>query len=447
MNTLFLPLEVFHREYLGKLSLGLEVLQTNSDAKVILGYNQIVRTLALGGENKGVYYEIKGKTKKGMEYLSEIKLLGNYCVAQDEEAGISYTNFEDFIFFRSEMYGLDFFDFFFAWGKDDYEFIKFYTRNSTVTGSPRLSFWNRRVSTIYEKEIIDCRTRYGEYILIITGFATANSIMSEKETRNQYRSHSYNQSSYIAREKRRSWQQEGIRETDKIIHYILKNSNKNIVIRPHPSENIAYWEEKAKNNRIFVDRNIEVSPILLGANKILHSGSTLALEALFLGCDIATYSPIIGESDYLKFANQLTFKIENYRDLDNFIFGKNTRINFDFEAFNTRAKYVGLKDPISLQANKINELLRKSPQIKISDLDSKKLNISQGRYFYRLKRRFNSGKSSYQLQHNSKRPKIQQQKIESDIVKLAKFFKTEYHVKVKEIAESTFELTSSQSKI
>jgi hypothetical protein len=121
-------MEVFAREYLGKLALSVELMR--NDFEVVIGHNHLVRSLALDSKKESIFYEIKGESSANMPHLLALKKNGICIVGQDEEAGISYSNFTDFIKFRPEVNNIDKFDSFFLWGEDDLSFYRTKSQNS-----------------------------------------------------------------------------------------------------------------------------------------------------------------------------------------------------------------------------------------------------------------------------------------------------------------------------
>ena len=120
-NGVFIPIEIMRREYISKLLLSIELLKKGMP--VIIGHKSPVIDLALKTKEPGIlFYKsmMSGQKKKIFKKLKE-KNFG--IVAQDEEAGIVYQNFEDFYNFRHSLKYIDKLDLFFTWGKDEYNFL------------------------------------------------------------------------------------------------------------------------------------------------------------------------------------------------------------------------------------------------------------------------------------------------------------------------------------
>lgn len=439
---LYLPMEIFPREYLGKLALACYVV--NPNVSVIFGYNHRVRQLALDAAQAGVYYEIKGRTQVGMEYLDQLRQSGFKLVAQDEEAGIAYRNWEDFVFWRQEASGTEFFDLFFSWGPKDYEGYsrKSHKENIRNTGSPRSVFWGHFGLNFYEEKVVELKELMGDYILIITGFATKNSLLSMGEVKKQYSQLGYNRNSWEARKSRISWQSEAEKLTFALIDKLVSKTNKHIVIRPHPAEDDSVWRNRYDNNeRITVTKNGESLPMVLAASAVFHTGSTVAFESISCGIPTFNYACLIGNGISSMSTNDLSINIEDLEEVGA-IFDKSTSRTLNWVQLHNLEPIVsgiGTTRSLDEQAKYISDLVRNLPlgtsQEKVSD-ESKRPLIDFDRFVSRLR----YGRSSYSRQHSHKRPNIELSRVEEDVKRLSNIFRLRKDFLVEELSESTFKL-------
>ena len=100
------------------------------------------------------------------------------------------------------------------------------------------------------------------------------------------------------------------------IEYLAKrNKNYDIILRPHPAENIEIWKillNKIPNVRVI--REDGVSLWIKDSFAILHNGCTTALEASFFKKPIITYIPF--KADFSrKLANDLGQKVTSLNAL------------------------------------------------------------------------------------------------------------------------------------
>jgi len=83
-------------------------------------------------------------------------------------------------------------------------------------------------------------------------------------------------------------------ETVKLISAFLANTDRDIVIRPHPSEKADIWRDLIKNNthRMSVVVGSDPVPWIKHAELMIHSDSTTGVEAAIMGTPSINVSPI-----------------------------------------------------------------------------------------------------------------------------------------------------------
>lgn len=438
-RTIFLPLEIFAREYLGKLALAVKLAE--HEREVVIGYNHLVRTLALECKQPAVFYEIKGKSQKDMGHLAKLRQKGICLVGQDEEAGISYVNFQDFEVLRPEVNGLKPFESFFAWGKDDLEaYSRTQDTNSILqTGSPRTAFWGTNGAEFYEDQIKSLRNTHGNYVLVVSNLGSRNNIWSPKEMKKYARNSGYGKSYERAAENRIHWEAFAFEATLKLMTAIQESTNLNILFRPHPSEDLQVWRELFANSpNVKVSKSGDSIPHILAAAHVVHAGSTVGLESLLCGTSTISFQNLIGQTDVPMTSNLYSKKIDTIPELIKCL-QSNVKMGPEqgfAEMIDSKLTKVNDFSVLDEQAKAIHNL-RFNSRIKVLPEDSSLVNlIHKNRIFQRLR----YGKSSYAEVHKNKRPVIQKEKIVSDIEKLLNQFGTNYELETKVLGESTFSL-------
>ena len=288
-SGVYLPLEIYAREYLSKLILA--VVLANENITVTIGDKNSVIRVALKSKLPGVFFEKSPKADLGMAHLDKLKQKSFKIVAQDEESGISFSNIDNFAsdrFFKN----INFFDKFFCWGKRDFDFIEsvFQFRNIELTGSPRTVLWGDLGYTYWKKDIVDIKAISNEYILIVSNLSFANGILSPKEMNSIQRHFGgelytkeyidrYSQFVYIS-----------CLKILEIVQLLLDRTSFNIIVRLHPTEKKSQvWESFfGINGRVIISSEGEIDPYVLASNSIIHTSSTVAYQAIAAG--IPTYS-------------------------------------------------------------------------------------------------------------------------------------------------------------
>lgn len=438
-RRIFLPMEIFAREYLGKLALSVELLRNNFD--VVIGHNHFVRGLALDSRIDSVFYEIKGESGANMPHLYELKKKGICLVGQDEEAGVSYSNFEDFRKFRPEVDNIQKFDKFFFWGEDDLSFYRTTSQKSELlaTGSPRSIFWGNFGMKFYEsRKLVDERIN-GNYLLLMTSFGFKNPLGSHREGKRYSKISGYPDSFQKYMADRMTWEDDAHKTVVRVVKAILKFTSYRIVLRPHPSENSLAWEKEFYGEaRVLISKADNSIPVILGAAHVLHSGSTTGLESLLCEKSTISYHKIIKADTYEMVSDRFSASPESISEL--------------VEMLNSGEQYLakhGFSDVIKrkiLMHSNVEVLKLQAAAISAtrpsSALEDKKQNTGTNHNKRNLAQRFMEriqyGKNQYEEINKAKRPRIYLPTVTNDLERLSSLLEFEQKVDVVELADSTF---------
>jgi surface carbohydrate biosynthesis protein len=440
----YLPMEIFHREYPGKLALALALVEMGN--KVHIGYNHFIRNMALESNRGGVYFEIKGKSPKGMDYLSKIRERGVLLVGQDEEAGISYLNFNDFVLNRPEVSGVGFMDKFFAWGLDDFEYYSSHFNGQSEikqTGSARSLFWGESGKKFYQDEIQVTQNTFGKYILIITNLASRNNLMSKRQMKKFTSNAGYGKDFYKAYSKRQTWENLAYPRIVELINRVTRDTNLKVILRPHPSEDVVQWNsEFANNKKVIISKIGNVAPLIFAADHVIHAGSTVGLEAMLSGISTISYQDIVAYEDYPMTANYYSSKASSITNL--------------VDMLNSNESYLPLAGFANVISNKLtaanNMTLVREMASAINSSQAKSRNYSQEKdltltevrkesFLHRMVDRVQYGKSAYSDIHSHKRPKLSTVQVTKDFHRLSRIIDSNLEVGISEIGESSFTIS------
>jgi surface carbohydrate biosynthesis protein len=435
----YLPLEVFTREYLGKLSLAMNLVE--NEEEVIIGYNHLVRSHALESEKPAVYYEIKGKSKKEMGHLAKLREKEICLVGQDEEAGISYLNFSDFEVLRPEVNGTKPFEAFFAWGEEDFAAYNKELQLESVlqTGSPRTVHWGSNGTNFYAEQIDSIQNEFGEFVLLVSNLGSRNNIWTEKEMKKYARNSGYEFSYDEAAKDRMRWEEDAFDATLKIIDAIIESTQKQIVLRPHPNENSTVWNSIFENNpRISIVKSGDSVPYIMAAKQVIHAGSTVGLESLLCGTSTISFQNLIGAENVPMTSNVFSKNLGSINELTTFLNNDDKFIpRMEFYDL-AKKKMTTFNDSrvLAQQAQVINAVKFDKKIVIQPEIMSRSDALKKSRLYQRLK----YGKSSYLEIHRNKRPVIDIKKITTDANKILDQFKSSYQVQIRELGESTFSI-------
>lgn len=257
--------------------------------------------------NSGVFHTKSLHGDEGMTRIhSQLKQRGILLTALDQEAGLLQKDYGQFAKTRFSGPNLLLADKVFCWGPRDFEFLAKnfpdFSNKFVVTGSSRVDLWQPHFSSISGFSAKDMKS---PYILFSSNF-TANSFYRHWE---------------IHRGQMAGWpnsfdelEEEFFAElSDSVLlqgHYLklLRQISKNfpdlkVVVRPHPTEDVAAWETLVENvPNVSVRTEGSLISWVHGASVVIQTGCTAALEATVAGRPVITFLPFSLRTETVEFA-------------------------------------------------------------------------------------------------------------------------------------------------
>lgn len=315
MRTVAIPIEIKKREFLGKLWLGLNLLQRGY--QVVLGPSwEVKKSLDYSQPN---VYITKDPGDNNSSWFDYLRTNGVIVCGLDTEGGV-YDSDERFSQNKTEV--LNHLDAFFAWGKKPAEAIK--TRydndcdNLYITGNPRFDLLQPDIRYIYKKMSMENFAPDENYILINGTFTTANPFTKKQneKTEERYGELSTKEISSIFR----------------IFHLFIESihgladelDDSQIIIRPHPGESNEFYEDEfSRYENVCVNNDGDVRTWIINAKAVIHHDSTTGIESALAGTHPISYQPIRNPyenelaqkvSITAKSYNQIVSELENIRE-------------------------------------------------------------------------------------------------------------------------------------
>jgi surface carbohydrate biosynthesis protein len=282
----------------------------------------------------------------------------------------------------------------FGWGSEDVETLKqMHPKHSNKiykTGSPRVDLWKSFFSDYWD---ISSLTPSKPFLLIASNLGYANNTRSFKE--------------YISYEKQigrferdpdllKKRFGETAEDYNKFFAYIeaiqyLSNHNKgyDIVLRPHPAEDIETWKIFLKDiPNVHIIRDGSISAWVKNSFAVMHNSCTTALEATVSKKPVITYIPFEQQYDS-KLANELGYRVKSLDELLN-------RVNIIFEdrkVVNKKELDKQLPNQISKKLYFDNDELAAEKMIKIwENIDNKNFSNSSNLKNFELLFKFHNFK-------------------------------------------------------
>ena len=218
-------------------------------------------------------------SKEKIQIHQKIVDKGSLITSIDEEGGLVNPGYEVFAKRRYSNYSIGMSSATFCWGEEDFETLKkFYPQHSSkihMTGSPRVDLWKKKFSKFWSlpSSIVPKRP----YLLIIGNMSAVNAYTPFYERIKNARDAGYFQRDP---EMLRTLLIRGsehfllTNEYIEAIEYMNKhNKGFDIVLRPHPVENIESWKSYLDGmSNVYVTREGPINAWVNNALAIMHNG-------------------------------------------------------------------------------------------------------------------------------------------------------------------------------
>ena len=317
--NIYLHVETSFRELDSKLLLA--VLAASKGHQVVVSrLVEIIHGLKNEVLAPGIFHT-KSLTPDNVKIERHQKIIdgGSKVTSFDEESGFFLEDFDQFAIDRYSEITLNQSSAAFGWGSEDTNSLKrIYSKNSHKihkTGSPRLDLWK----TYFLDYWVDPKGMPKKPFLLIASNIFCTQTRSFHEFFKFYKDAGYlERNPNLFKDLFYSTAEDYKKLYSFIdaIKYLAKNNNGyDIVIRPHPRDNIEAWKiflEDVKN--VHIIREDSITAWVKNTFAVMHNGCTTALEATISGKPVLTYSPFKTEYDS-KLFNILGYKINSKEDL------------------------------------------------------------------------------------------------------------------------------------
>lgn len=297
---LYIPVETKVRELDAKILLSMEAVKRGY--VVLLGSK--VMTSKLKVLPKGIFM-YKDASSPMKDRFIAAKSVGHKIVVHDEE-GFVWGNWEQYLNFRIKFETIRYVDTFLCWGWQQCQatiaVADMYAPQTkfSVVGHPRLDLLRKPLRNYNAPNVQNIRR-----ILINTKLAECNHGQGPTAFIDIMMSHNiFKTDEDISKAK----EQVAYKKT-LMYHYIelIKTLSKKfpdteILVRPHPSENIESWVDISQGMKnVVVTNEKPIGYWVHRSDVIIHTGCTTAIEAFLMDKPVITYKPLTDE----RFENEL----------------------------------------------------------------------------------------------------------------------------------------------
>ena len=258
-------------------------------------------------------YLSKSMTIRSLIFFRVAKRFSHEIITWDEEA-LVHLPAETYFSRRLDPKAIRFVSHLFAWGQDNADLWRQYPQLPEnipihITGTPRNDMMRSQLRPFYEEEVNKIKNKYGDFLLINTNFNHVNAYGADMNLfKPVKKSGDTPKFGRAARGMSRKYA-EGLRDHKQAVldHFIqvIPQLEKafpecNIVVRPHPTENHAIYNQVADNcERVHVTNEGNVVPWIMATKAVLHNGCTTGVEAYMMGVPAVSYRATVNEEyDY-----------------------------------------------------------------------------------------------------------------------------------------------------
>jgi surface carbohydrate biosynthesis protein len=284
--SLFIPIEIKSRELQAKILLAKYAAERGFD--VVMGRKSELHELIMRMP-PGVYYGL-GTVENFADFYEALAARGHLIVVSDEEGLVTHSD-EMYLDLKVSSRTLQTIELLFAWGEENYRVLSTGRPAAAgklrTTGNPRFDLLKPAFRDVYATELADIRRRYRKYVLICTSFGSCNhytagldyvqSLIEKKVLTSP--------ESIAAYQRFQGVKVAALKAFLEAIPLLARAyPDTDFVVRPHPSENPApYNEMVAAHGNVHLEDRFSIHPWLLAAQAVVHHYCTSAVEAFAAG--------------------------------------------------------------------------------------------------------------------------------------------------------------------
>ena len=318
-KLLIINIEIKSREFISRMMIAYEALK--QDFEIIIGAQDQLLEIIFNLPS-GIFFE-KSISKNKHKLLKKIRENGHKIVNLDEEGLASQNNTHFYLKQRISKENLDLVEYFFTWGINEKKLLQDKYKEDKnkfkVTGNPRIDSWKSVNHSLYKKELEIINDKYKNYIFITSNFASVNHAAGENfrnkqisdfkivETGKDYKI--MNSNLVFKKKMFKSF-------LDMIKKLSTEFPNNQIVLRPHPSDNINEWKlNLAEYKNIFIEYKFSSTPWIISSKCMIHSSCTTGIEGFFFNKPVFSYLPYKDHNLVNFVSNNLSDVCDNFFEL------------------------------------------------------------------------------------------------------------------------------------
>lgn len=294
-KKIFLPIEIKRRELASRIYLSLVAAQKGYSS--IIGHKSHILKFQYHCMDSNIL--IKSLPKKDIDYLKKLKKLNNNIYYIHEEGLMSFN--DEYAHRMINIDALNIVDKAFVWGNNHMSAMKkIFKRNDNYlveAGNPRIDVLFQ-LKKFFQAEANQIKKKFGNFILVATKFGKVNFFPRDDKNFN-YIDNQINKghirNKYMELLGRKSVEHEK-KNLFLFLDFLKKYSKlkkKNIVVRPHPNENIEFWKKELMDfdNIKIVQDHQSTNSWILASEFLISNNCTTSLEGFLLSKTCVNFNP------------------------------------------------------------------------------------------------------------------------------------------------------------
>ncbi|MHB1205437.1 MAG: surface carbohydrate biosynthesis protein [Rhodospirillaceae bacterium] len=298
----YLPVEIKYREMPSRLLVASHLLQAGY--AVMIGNHWAMATVVANQAAlpPGLFFFKSANKLQGM-IMQSLRQHGHSVAASDEEV-LVFTEYNGYTvaFAKNAAAACELF---FAQSEAHREAVErrfpHLAGKVKVAGNPRIDLMLPKNRSLFEA-VDDRVAPLRPYILFNTNYGTINSVWGDRERTVAEGTGAFDDDDPNKKEEGRSkyteylairaWEESNREAMVALIKWALAEVSLNVVVRPHPAELPAYWQNVLGGSpKGHLIPRSDPHPWILGAKLVVHTGCTTGLEALLLDRPVLNLLP------------------------------------------------------------------------------------------------------------------------------------------------------------
>lgn len=256
------------------------------------------------------------------EQYRSIRSAGHVVTALDEE-GLVYRDEEEYLRRRVSADALRELERVFAWGEVHARVLRGahpqVSDRVIASGNPRMDLLRPSFTRIYDRRVAELRAQLGDFVLVNSNFGTAHHRLGGEEVARNWRERGWlDGPEALERFHRVVRFQEALSEhfAELVEQLACAIGPRQIVVRPHPSENHTHWVRSLHHlSTVHVRNDGGVVPWILASSALIHNGCTTGIEAAILGRPALAYMPVRDPEVESSVPNDVSVQFEGMEEI------------------------------------------------------------------------------------------------------------------------------------